>query len=72
MQADEMMKKDLRLYDRIRQRHERVIVRLADRICLGCWATQPLAGLMLAIKRGAIPRCENCGRILHWTVEKDH
>ncbi|MBU1702464.1 MAG: hypothetical protein KJ970_06500 [Candidatus Eisenbacteria bacterium] len=72
MLADETLKKDLRLYDRIRQRHERAVERLADLICLGCWATQPMAGLMLAIKRGAIPRCENCGRILHWTVGRDH
>jgi predicted nucleic acid-binding Zn-ribbon protein len=72
MQANETMKKDLRIYERIRQRYERVLERLADKICLGCWATQPMAVLGLSVKRGEIPRCENCGRILHWTGGLDH
>jgi hypothetical protein len=71
MQADETFKTDLRLYERIRQRHQRAVERVADEICLGCYATQPRAALTLAVKQGTLPRCENCGRILHWTVERD-
>ncbi|MBD3334103.1 MAG: hypothetical protein GF355_01140 [Candidatus Eisenbacteria bacterium] len=68
MMADNTLKSDLRLYERIRQRYERAIERLEDGICLSCYATQPRAGLTLAVKQGKIPRCENCGRILHWTA----
>lgn len=71
MQVDEKSRADLRLYDRIRKRYERAVERVEGEICLGCYARQPNAALTLAIKQQALPRCENCGRILHWPVDRE-
>jgi predicted nucleic acid-binding Zn-ribbon protein len=70
MAGDELFRSDLRLYERIRQKYDRAVERIEAYICLGCYATQPKAGLTLAIKQQMLPRCENCGRILYWLVER--
>lgn len=71
MQSDEKSRADIRIYDRIRQRYERAVERVEEGICLGCYARQPNAALTLAIKQQALPRCENCGRILYWPVIRE-
>jgi predicted nucleic acid-binding Zn-ribbon protein len=71
MMANAVMKADLRLYEHIRQRYERAVERVEDGICLGCYATQPMAARILAYQKQVLPRCENCGRILYWTLDQE-
>jgi predicted nucleic acid-binding Zn-ribbon protein len=58
---------DLRLYERIRGKHPRAVVRVAGRICLGCFQTLPTSATRGIPADGPLPTCENCGRVLYWT-----
>lgn len=58
---------DLRVYRRIRSKHPRVVVRVAGRICLGCFQTLPTSATRGIAVDGPLPTCENCGRVLYWT-----
>ena len=58
---------DLRTYERIRGKFPRAVVRVAGRICLGCFQTLPTSATRGVSEDGPLPLCENCGRILYWT-----
>ena len=54
----------LQHYERAHQRYGRAVVRVRERVCLGCFITLPTsaapgAGEWLTV-------CESCGRILCW------
>lgn len=51
-------------YLRARQRYGRAVVRVRERVCVGCFITLPTSaspgpGEVLTV-------CESCGRILYW------
>jgi len=51
-------------YERAHQRYGRAVVRVRERVCLGCFVTLPTSaapgsGEWLTV-------CESCGRILYW------
>lgn len=58
--------RDLRTYERIRGKFERVIVPVRSRICLGCFQALPTKATRAVSEDGPLPTCENCGRILYW------
>jgi predicted nucleic acid-binding Zn-ribbon protein len=58
---------DLRFYQRIRHKYPKAVVRVAGRICLGCWQTLPTSATRGVSEDGPLPTCENCGRVLYWT-----
>lgn len=57
--------RDLRVFDRIAKRHPRAIVRVDDRICLGCYMALPTS-MNPTADTDRLLTCENCGRILFW------
>jgi len=59
-------KEDQRAYMRIRGRHERAVVPVSSRICLGCFQALPTRMHGGGDEGGPLPTCENCGRILYW------
>ncbi|MFC1572752.1 C4-type zinc ribbon domain-containing protein [Candidatus Eisenbacteria bacterium] len=59
-------KKDLRIFQRIRRRYERVVVPVVSRICLGCFQELPTSRTRSLEEDAALPTCESCGRILYW------
>ena len=58
--------RDLRLFDRIMKRHNRSIVPVEDRICLGCYMALPTSSGPPPGDLDRLLTCENCGRILYW------
>ena len=58
--------RDLRLFDRIMKRHNRAIVPVEDRICLGCYMSLPTSVTPPTGEQDRLLTCENCGRILYW------
>jgi len=58
--------RDLRLYERIRGKYQRVVVPVRSRICLGCFQALPTMATRAVSENGPLPTCENCGRILYW------
>lgn len=61
-----ILKRDLRLYDRISRRHHRVVVPVVSRICTGCFQELPTSRTRTVSDEAALPTCESCGRILYW------
>jgi len=57
---------DLRVYQRVRRKYERAVVPVTNRICLGCFQALPTSSKAALSDTGALPTCENCGRILYW------
>ncbi|MFH1143462.1 MAG: hypothetical protein V1774_02850 [Candidatus Eisenbacteria bacterium] len=57
---------DLRVYRRVRRKYERAVVPVINRICLGCFQALPTSSKRNLPEAGALPICENCGRILYW------
>jgi predicted nucleic acid-binding Zn-ribbon protein len=58
--------RDLRMFDRIMKRHNRAIVPVEDRICLGCYMALPTSLSPPSGVQERLLTCENCGRILYW------
>jgi predicted nucleic acid-binding Zn-ribbon protein len=61
---DAMERRWAQHYLRARQRYGRAVVRVRDRVCVGCFITLPTSaspgpGEVLTV-------CESCGRILYW------
>jgi predicted nucleic acid-binding Zn-ribbon protein len=56
----------LRLYERLRQKHDRAVVPVIDHTCLGCSMAVPTAKRKSGEDRTTptIVVCESCGRIL--------
>ena len=59
-------KQDLRTYDRIHRRFNRVIVPAIGRICTGCFQEVPTSMTRNISEGGPLPTCESCGRVLYW------
>jgi len=57
---------DLQIYRRVRRKYERAVVPVMNRICLGCFQALPTSSKRALSETGALPTCENCGRILYW------
>lgn len=51
-------------YLRARQRYGRGVVRVRERVCLGCFITLPTSAAPGPGERLTV--CEACGRILYW------
>jgi predicted nucleic acid-binding Zn-ribbon protein len=64
--ASEIDGRWLRIYERLRQKHERAVVPVIDHTCLGCSMAVPTAKRKSGEDRtsGTIVVCESCGRIL--------
>lgn len=58
--------REVRLYERIAKRYPHAIVRVEDRICLGCFMSLPTSTVPPRPEQEQLPTCENCGRILYW------
>jgi predicted nucleic acid-binding Zn-ribbon protein len=58
--------RDLRLYERMRGKYDRVVVPVRSRICLGCFQALPTKATRAVAEDGPLPTCESCGRILYW------
>lgn len=58
--------RDLRLYQRIKAKYDRVVVPVRSWICLGCFQALPTKATRAVSENGPLPTCENCGRILYW------
>ncbi|MGQ0722201.1 MAG: hypothetical protein ACT4PE_11620 [Candidatus Eiseniibacteriota bacterium] len=56
----------LRLYERLRQKHDRAVVPVIDHTCLGCSMAVPTAKRKSGEDRSSniMVVCESCGRIL--------
>ncbi|HYM80939.1 MAG TPA: hypothetical protein VEY91_05955 [Candidatus Limnocylindria bacterium] len=54
------------LYDRARGRYGRAIVRVRDRVCLGCFVTLPTSVQPPPAEPHQLGVCESCSRILYW------
>jgi predicted nucleic acid-binding Zn-ribbon protein len=65
--ADQLDKRTLTLYERMRARYGRAVVPVEGQICLGCFMNLPTRNIGAAAERKErVEICENCGRILYW------
>lgn len=65
--ADQLDKRTLTLYERMRTRYGRAVVPVEGQICLGCFMNLPTRNIGAAAERkDRVEVCENCGRILYW------
>jgi predicted nucleic acid-binding Zn-ribbon protein len=65
--ADQLDKRTLTLYERMRTRYGRAVVPVEGQICLGCFMNLPTRNIGATTDRkGRVEVCENCGRILYW------
>lgn len=65
--ADQLDKRTLTLYERVRSRYGRAVVPVEGQICLGCFMNLPTRNIGAEMERQArVEICENCGRILYW------
>ena len=60
----------LRVYRRLRQiRGGEVVVPVLNGACGGCHAALPMQ-VVLEVRAGMVRTCENCGRLLYWSLER--
>ena len=65
--ADQLDKRTLTLYERMRTRYGRAVVPVEGQICLGCFMNLPTRNIGASTERkDRVEVCENCGRILYW------
>jgi predicted nucleic acid-binding Zn-ribbon protein len=65
--ADQLDKRTLNLYERVRSRYGRAVVPVEGQTCLGCFMGLPTKNVGIAQdKLERVDTCENCGRILYW------
>lgn len=65
--ADQLDKRTLNLYERVKARYGRAVVPVEGQICLGCFMALPTKSVGVARrKQDQVETCENCGRILYW------
>ncbi len=65
--ADQISKRNLTLYERVRIRYGRAVVPVEGQICLGCFMNLPTKNIGTdSAQSDRIETCENCGRILYW------
>lgn len=63
--AQSIDRRYLLLYERLAQRHERAVVPVEDRTCLGCFQGLPRSFYSDITADQPVKVCENCGRILY-------
>ncbi len=65
--AEQIDKRTLGLYERMRNRYGRAVVPVEGQVCLGCFMSLPTRNIGAAAeKQDRVEICENCGRILYW------
>jgi predicted nucleic acid-binding Zn-ribbon protein len=63
---EQVDRRSLSLYERVRSKYGRAVVPFQGKLCLGCFMTVPTSTLSRRKEGDELLLCENCGRILYW------
>jgi predicted nucleic acid-binding Zn-ribbon protein len=69
--AEQVDRRWLGTYDRIRRRFESSVVPVKKRACSGCFTAIPPQMVQILKRADRLVTCESCGRILYWDSDEE-